>query len=48
MAARAAERGHIERALEIAGGDRARAAEILRINPRTLTSKIRDLGLDEI
>jgi len=44
-AARAAERGHIERALEVCGGDRTRAAEILKVTPRTLSNKIRDLGL---
>jgi DNA-binding NtrC family response regulator len=43
-AARRAERGHIERALEIAGGDRVQAAEILKISTRTLANKIRDLG----
>jgi DNA-binding NtrC family response regulator len=44
-AARAAERGHIERALQVSGGDRARAAEMLQVSPRTLQAKIRDLGL---
>ncbi len=44
-AARVAEKGHIQRALRCAGGDRARAAEILRISTRTLQTKIRDLGL---
>ncbi|HKY32165.1 MAG TPA: sigma-54 dependent transcriptional regulator [Candidatus Polarisedimenticolia bacterium] len=44
-AARAAERGHIERALQVAGGDRSRAAEILKVSARTLHAKIKDLGL---
>jgi DNA-binding NtrC family response regulator len=44
-AARAAERGHIVRALQMAGGDRSRAAGILGISPRTLVNKIRDLGV---
>jgi len=44
-AAREAERGHIERAMEIAGGDKARAAEILKVSCKTLGNKLRDLGL---
>ncbi len=45
-AARTAEKGHIERALRCAGGNRSRAAEILGVSSKTLLSKIRDLGLD--
>jgi DNA-binding NtrC family response regulator len=45
-AARAAEKGHIERALQVSGGDRSRAAEMLQVTPRTLQAKIRDLGLE--
>ncbi|HEY3175591.1 MAG TPA: sigma-54 dependent transcriptional regulator [Candidatus Polarisedimenticolia bacterium] len=44
-AARAAERGHIARALQMAGGDRAAAAEILGVSVRTLVNKIRDLDV---
>jgi len=44
-AARAAEKGHIERALSLSGGDRSRAAEILKVSSKTLLAKIRDLGL---
>jgi len=44
-AARAAERGHIERALQVSGGDRTRAAEILQISARTLQNKLRELGV---
>jgi len=46
-AARAAERGHIERALLLAGGDRGRAAGILKVSTRTLSHKIRELGIGE-
>ncbi|HET9481234.1 MAG TPA: sigma-54 dependent transcriptional regulator, partial [Candidatus Polarisedimenticolia bacterium] len=45
-AARAAEKGHIHRALQVSGGDRGRAAEILKVSSRTLQNKIRDLGLE--
>ena len=45
-AARAAERGHIERALQLSGGDRARAAEILQVSARTLQNKLRELGVE--
>ena len=45
-AARSAEKGHIERALREAGGDRARAAALLQVTPRTLKGKIRELGID--
>ena len=45
-AARAAERGHIERALQLSGGDRARAAEILQVTARTLQNKLRELGVE--
>ncbi len=45
-AVRAAERGHIQRALKVAGGNRARAAAMLRVSPRTLQARIRELGLE--
>ncbi len=45
-AARSAEKGHIERALKEAGGNRARAAALLQVTPRTLQGKIRELGIE--
>ncbi len=46
-AARVAEKGHIERALQASGGDRSRAAEMLRVSARTLQAKIKDFGLGQ-
>jgi two-component system response regulator AtoC len=40
------ERGMIERALAASGGNRTRAAEILRIHRRLLYDKLREYGLD--
>jgi DNA-binding NtrC family response regulator len=40
------ERGMIERALAASGGNRTRAAEILKINRRLLYDKLREYGLD--
>jgi two-component system response regulator AtoC len=45
-AAAAAERLRIRDALRQAGGDRRRAAELLQVSPRTLSSRLRDLGLE--
>jgi len=45
-AARSAEKGHIERALVASGGNRAKAASLLQVTPRTLQTKIRDLGIE--
>ena len=46
-AARVAEKGHIERALQVTRGDRSRAAEILRVSSKTLRSKMRELGVEK-
>jgi DNA-binding NtrC family response regulator len=40
------ERRLIERALAAAGGNRTRAAEILKINRRLLYDKLREYGLE--
>jgi DNA-binding NtrC family response regulator len=40
------ERSLIERALASAGGNRTRAAEILKINRRLLYDKLREHGLE--
>jgi DNA-binding NtrC family response regulator len=45
MAQSWAERARIRATLEIAGGNKSRAAEMLRISYKTLLNKIRDLGL---
>lgn len=41
-----AERAHIRRAIEFAGGNRRRAAEVLGISPDTFYRKLKDLGID--
>ncbi len=39
------ERRHVERVLEATGWNKARAARILEVDPKTLNKKIRDFGL---
>jgi transcriptional regulator with GAF, ATPase, and Fis domain len=41
-----AERRKIQRALNEAGGDKGRAADLLQVGYKTLLAKLRDLGLD--
>jgi transcriptional regulator with PAS, ATPase and Fis domain len=42
-----AEKEKIRRVLDEAGGDRARAAEILQVSGKTLLHKMREFGLAE-
>jgi len=41
------ERVLIERALEHAGGNKARAAELLEVNYKRLLARIKELGLED-
>ena len=45
MAQSWAERARIRATLDASGGNKSRAAELLRVSYKTLLNKIRDLGL---
>jgi DNA-binding NtrC family response regulator len=40
------ERRKLEQALKEAGGNRVRAAELLRVNPKVLVAKLKERGLE--